>query len=134
MKVILSRKGCDSDFGGMPGIIMPDDRIVYIPIPGDDFETIACHEVDAGNGLGNLCDVIRQVSPHMKMYGKKLEINEETKCHLDQDLDAGMYPGKSDMPYRGVLAGPVTVSIRERKGYHGILKSVDTVSFQGCAG
>mgnify|MGYP001066039376 FL=1 len=54
MKVILSRKGCDSDFGGMPGIIMPDDRIVHIPIPGDDFETIACHEVDAGNGLGNL--------------------------------------------------------------------------------
>ncbi len=95
MKVILSRKGCDSDFGGMPGIIMPDDRIVYIPIPGDDFETIAYHEVNAGNGLGNLCDVISQVSVHMKMYGKKLEINPETKCHLDPDLDAGMYPRKS---------------------------------------
>ena len=68
MKVILSRKGCDSDFGGMPGIIMPDDRIVYIPIPGDDFETIAYHEVNAGNGLGNLCDVISQVSPHSAIW------------------------------------------------------------------
>ena len=29
------------------------------------------------------------------MYGKKPEINPETKCHLDPDLDAGMYPRKS---------------------------------------
>lgn len=94
MKVILSRKGCDSDFGGIPGIIMPDNRIVYIPIPGDDFETISYHEVNAGIGQGNLCDVIKQVSKNMKMNGRKLELDSETKCHLDPDLNYDMYPRK----------------------------------------
>lgn len=94
MKIILSRKGCDSDFGGIPGIILPDGRIIYIPIPGDDFETITYQEVSARNGLGNLSDIIGQVSPYMKMYGNKIPINSETKCHLDPDLDYELYPRK----------------------------------------
>lgn len=92
MKIILSRKGCDSDFGGISGIILPDDRIVYIPIPGDDFETITYQEVNARNGLGNLVDTIAQVSPYVKMYGNKIPIDSTTKCHLDPDLDYELYP------------------------------------------
>ena len=38
MKVILSRKGMDSSQGGHPGIILPDNTILYYPIPGDEDE------------------------------------------------------------------------------------------------
>ena len=38
MKVILSRKGVDSSWGGHPGIILPDNTILYYPIPGDEDE------------------------------------------------------------------------------------------------
>lgn len=94
MKIILSRKGCDSSFGGIPGILLPDNRIVYIPIPGDAYEPITYHEVNAQNGFGNLSDTIRQVSPFLKMHGSKFPITADTKCHLDPDLSYDLYPRK----------------------------------------
>lgn len=33
MKLILSRKGFDSGYGGMPSPILPDGRLVPLPIP-----------------------------------------------------------------------------------------------------
>ena len=33
MKIILSRKGFDSDFGGYPSLIMPEGRTISLPIP-----------------------------------------------------------------------------------------------------
>ena len=36
MKVILSRKGFDSSYGGYPSPILPDGRMVSLPIPLDD--------------------------------------------------------------------------------------------------
>ncbi|MGZ2748538.1 Nmad3 family putative nucleotide modification protein [Burkholderia stagnalis] len=35
MKVVLSRKGFDSQFGGMPSPILPDGRLVPLPIPSE---------------------------------------------------------------------------------------------------
>lgn len=94
MKIILSRKGCDSDFGGLPSLILPNGDIAYIPIPGDDFETIAYRDVMMRTGQENLVDVISQVSHYMKMYGKKFTVDADTKCHLDPDLDCRLFPRK----------------------------------------
>lgn len=35
MKVILSRKGFDSGYGGMPSPILPDGTMLSMPIPSD---------------------------------------------------------------------------------------------------
>ncbi|MCX4316102.1 MAG: hypothetical protein OSJ52_05615, partial [Lachnospiraceae bacterium] len=92
MKVILSRKGCDSDFGGIPSMILPDGKIVYVPIPGDDFEMISYHDINISSKMTNLLDIVGQVSPYIKMYGKKSLMNSDTKCHLDPDLKEDYYP------------------------------------------
>ena len=94
MKVILSRKGCDSDFGGVPGVILPDDRIVYIPIPGDEFEEISYGDVNVGGGMGKISDIIRQVGPNMRFNGERFQIMDDSKCHLDPDLNYFAYPRK----------------------------------------
>ena len=33
MKVIFSRKGFDSSYGGFPSIILPDGQMISFPIP-----------------------------------------------------------------------------------------------------
>ena len=39
MKVILSRKGFDSENGKMPSAIMPNGDVVSFPIPSEDYTT-----------------------------------------------------------------------------------------------
>lgn len=92
MKVILSRKGCDSDFGGMPGIILPDGKVVFIPIPGAETETICYGDLTIGQKKGKLVSYMEQVSPYMCMCGDKFPISRTVKCHLDPDLSEEMYP------------------------------------------
>ena len=36
MKVVLSRKGFDSSFGGYPNLIIPNNEMVMLPIPSID--------------------------------------------------------------------------------------------------
>ena len=36
MKIILSRKGFDSKFGGMASPILPDGTLLSLPIPSND--------------------------------------------------------------------------------------------------
>ena len=92
MKIILSRKGCDSDFGGIPGIILPNNQILNIPIPGDDWENINYSDIEVGNYGEKLVNVMRTVTPHIRLYGQKKQITDEVKCHLDPDLDYFAYP------------------------------------------
>lgn len=92
MKVILSRKGCDSSFGGMPGIILPDGKVVFIPIPGMETETICYGDLAIGQEKGKLVSYMEQVSPNMRMCGDKFPISRTVKCHLDPDLSKEMYP------------------------------------------
>ena len=47
MKVILSRKGFDSQYGGMPSPILPDGTLLSLPIPSKtDMETGQAAQVD----------------------------------------------------------------------------------------
>ena len=77
MKVILSRKGFDSTFGKGASPILPDGRLLSIPIP----------EIEKNYGIGY---------DKLKFTGNKtyldlmkelnLRIPQSKKCHLDPDL------------------------------------------------
>lgn len=76
MKLVLSRKGFDSGYGGIPSPILPDGRLVSLPIPSRHdqftFADINTSNVDIG---GLLKDLSRGT------HGL------ETNIHLDPDLD-----------------------------------------------
>jgi len=72
-KVILSRKGFDSENGGMPSPIMPDGTLLSLPIPYDK-ETLLYSDLIYYDQTYD--EIIHQLRPNF----------EETKCHLDPDL------------------------------------------------
>jgi len=85
MKLILSRKGFDSGYGGIASPILPDGRLVSLPIPssGDNF-TLADLNVEGIDKARLLTDLSR---------GRH---SLETRVHLDPDLDrvpAARLPG-----------------------------------------
>ena len=77
MKVILSRKGFDSQYGGMPSPILPDGTLLSLQIPSKtDMET---KYRDLYYGNSSYYDIIHTLSPNNK-------IKEEYNCHLDPDI------------------------------------------------
>lgn len=77
MKIILSRKGFDSSAGGVPSPILPDGRIVSLPIP-DPLSPIRYGEIG-----GDVRDVGELVSNLTSGH-----IRRSTRAHLDPDLVA----------------------------------------------
>ena len=80
MKVILSRKGFDSKYGGIPSPIMPDGTLLSMPIPyshetGITFEDL-CY------GEETYLDILSQLAPNRK--------NGYKYCHLDPDIRKGV--------------------------------------------
>ncbi len=75
-RVVLSRKGFDSGYGGMPSPILPDGRLVALPIPAshDHFTMADLHleGIDLGALLGDLSKGRHSLS---------------SPIHLDPDLD-----------------------------------------------
>ena len=82
MKVILSRKGFDSAFGGYPSPILPGGEMVSLPIPLDD--TIRYSDLKMSGST--YYDLMAGLRSKIKCNGKRLILNEETKCHLDPDI------------------------------------------------
>jgi Nucleotide modification associated domain 3 len=85
MKLVLSRKGFDSGYGGMPSPILPDGRLVPLPIPiSHDRYTLAdinMADLDIGQLLADLSRGVHSAA---------------TRIHLDPDLDrapASRLPG-----------------------------------------
>ena len=76
MKLILSRKGFDSSAGGIASPILPDGRMISLPIPsrGDDF-TFADINVPGVDLAALLAGLSRQ----------QHAIND--RVHLDPDID-----------------------------------------------
>ena len=68
MKVILSRKGFDSQYGKMPSPILPDGTLLSLPIPSKiDLETKftdICHEGQS------YYDIIHTLNPHTAIKEK----------------------------------------------------------------
>jgi hypothetical protein len=72
-KIILSRKGFDSEYGGRPSPILPDGTMLSLPIPDDD-ECTRYKDLSF-EGVSYL-NIIRELG-----YNKN-----EVNCHLDPDL------------------------------------------------
>ena len=85
MKFILSRKGFDSDSGGHPSPILLDNRMVSLPIPSAD--SIFYSDLQLGyEHYPTYYDLMKELTPEIRHGGKKVKINQTTKCHLDPDL------------------------------------------------
>jgi hypothetical protein len=78
MKIILSRKGFDSEFGKQPNPILPDGTMLSLPIPdkygNNAFYSLFCNEM----GM-NYYEIIHSLKPRTK-------IKKDDTCHLDPDL------------------------------------------------
>jgi hypothetical protein len=75
MKIILSRKGFDSSAGGVPSPILPDGRIVSLPIP-DPLSGIRYRDIQSHDGLtGKLVT---------DLTGGRIKAT--SRAHLDPDL------------------------------------------------
>lgn len=75
MKIILSRKGFDSAYGGYPSPILPDGRMISLPIPLNK-ECFDYKDLKLGN---------KTYYDLMHELGIKDVILEKT-CHLDPDI------------------------------------------------
>lgn len=84
MIVILSRKGFDSKYGGYPSPVLPDGRMISLPIPSDDKIRYSDLRVDE-----NLTyfDLMKQLNPRIKYNYKWHILTENTQCHLDPDIN-----------------------------------------------
>lgn len=84
MKVILSRKGFDSESGGYPSPVLPDGRMISLPIPLNDKIKYSDLRVDE-----NLTyfDLMRQLHPTIKYKKEWRTLTENTQCHLDPDIN-----------------------------------------------
>lgn len=77
MKLILSRKGTDSSAGGLPSPILPDGRLLSLPIPQSD-APIKYSELVADKQ--SLSSLIKQLGGKQWRGG----------CHLDPDIDRSL--------------------------------------------
>jgi len=79
MKVILSKKGFDSKYGGIASPIMPDGTLLSLPIPTAEEKAGIKYSNLKYKGNGKTYkDIITELN-----HGKPLDIN---KCHLDPDI------------------------------------------------
>jgi hypothetical protein len=81
LKIILSRKGFDSSNGGVPNPILPDRRLVVLPIPAARDPHTYDEVTINGIALGPLVEDLTAC-----------KIARTRRCHLDPDLDAASLP------------------------------------------
>lgn len=108
MKVVLSRKGFDSSYGGMPSPIIPDGTLLSLPIPAEG-ESILY--TDLRFGSKSYYDIIHELKPTTK-------IKPYYTCHLDPDLIEGA--AQRTVPWRP-LFGQCNQS-QQHLAQHGIGK------------
>ena len=75
MKIILSRKGFDSQYGKQASPILPDGTLLSLPIPSND--ELSYSDIN-WNGR-SYWDIICSLKP-------KTYLDEKSNCHLDPDL------------------------------------------------
>lgn len=83
MKIIFSRKGFDSGFGGYPSPIFENGKIVSLPIPSNDSTKYSDLKID---GKQSYFNVMKQLNNRIRNNKKFSELTENTRCHLDPDI------------------------------------------------
>ena len=82
MKIILSRKGFDSDNGGMASPIFPDGKIISLPIPTDSTSRSVTKIKDLCVDGYDIAGVISDLS--------NKRFTNEQHVHLDPDINYEM--------------------------------------------
>jgi hypothetical protein len=100
MKVILSRKGFDSSYGGFASPILPDGRIISLPIPSSDKEALRYSDLKLDDKTTYL-DLIMQIKGKVKMKGKWVDPNnQQPSLNWDQLLQLEHHhPAKAYLQY-----------------------------------
>lgn len=80
MKLILSRKGFDSQSGGMPNPILPDGTLLSLPIPSKHGETKYSDITYNGKSY---YDIIKELNLNI---AEDLDNRYGCRCHVDPDL------------------------------------------------
>lgn len=112
MKVILSRKGFDSQYGGYPNPVLPDGRMISLPIPSDDKIEYSNLRVDENLTYFAL---MKQLNPRIKYNYKWHILTENTQCHLDPDINgSAMKRHTSWTPLFGQISAAQTHLENER--------------------
>ena len=83
MKVILSRKGFDSHYGGQASPILPNGTLLSLPIP------YVNDKVNFGELYHNNKSYAEII---IELNSRNRQITKETKAHLDPDLRKDVYP------------------------------------------
>ena len=89
MKIILSRKGFDSGCGGYPSPILPDGRLISLPIPGDDSMYYSKLKIEGlKSAIKTYYDLMTELHTEIKIQSseKWCKLTDETPCHLDPDI------------------------------------------------
>ena len=85
MKIILSRKGFDSASGGYPSPIMPDGRMISLPIPEKD-SGIKYSKLQL-TPYKNYCSIMQELmGSEIRLENSKLDLKKDPCCHLDPDI------------------------------------------------
>ena len=85
MKLILSRKGFDSQSGGCPSPIFPDGTLYSLPIPGR-YSKIRYRDIRHGDT--NIGKVVKDLTRRRK---PKDRIGSKCRAHLDPDINRLAY-------------------------------------------
>jgi hypothetical protein len=96
MRIILSRKGFDSQYGGQPSPILSDGTLLSLPIPAKD-EKLKFEEISYSNRT--YLEIIKELNQRSKT-------KDGYTCHLDPDIRAEMIPRESNwLPLFGQTGG-----------------------------
>ncbi|MEI7726890.1 MAG: hypothetical protein WCK09_17405 [Bacteroidota bacterium] len=100
MKIIISRKGFDSQNGKLPNLILPDGRLLVFPIP-DKTSTILYKDIEIDlKGYDNLYELLVDLNAP--------KIKEHYTAHLDPDLYPNSLPrDKAWKPLFGQTGAPL---------------------------
>lgn len=114
VRVILSRKGFDSQWGGYASPILPDGRMISLPIPDRD-SPIRYADLPLPP-FGSYLDVMRGLKETIRHGPDRRIPGPADECHLDPDIRAEVLPRHAD--WRPVFgqAG----SARQHLTHHGI--------------
>ena len=91
MKVILSRKGFDSAYGGYPSPILPSGEMISLPIPLED----SIRYSDLKLSGSTYYDLMAELRPTIKRKGEWIDLDKETRCHLDPDIHEDSFDRES---------------------------------------
>lgn len=94
MRVIFSRKGFDSSYGGNASPILPDGTLVSIPIPERGSGT---RYADIQTPAGSLYDLMRELGISRYLEDKQRHaLTPTAEAHLDPDIHAASRPRAKD--------------------------------------